>query len=201
MRDGLQSMGITPAAEQVAALTQFLRLLEKWNHAFNLTAIRDPDEMVALHVLDSISARPFLDGVSILDAGTGAGLPGIPLAILEPDRHFLLLDSGGKKVRFVRHAIGELAIENVTVVQSRVEDYEPTVLFDTVVCRAFSSLGKFVRGCGRFIGTQGRLIAMKGRAHDDEIAGLPPGWEIVEVAGATIPGLAVERHVMVVQRI
>jgi 16S rRNA (guanine527-N7)-methyltransferase len=194
-------MEMTPTRDQVSALTQFLRLLEKWNHAFNLTAIRDPDEMVALHVLDSLSARPLLDGVSILDAGTGAGLPGIPLAILEPERHFLLLDSGGKKTRFVRHVVGELAIENVTVVQARVEDYEPTVLFDTVICRAFSSVGQFVRGCGRFIAPGGRLIAMKGRVPDDEFSGLPGGWEVTEVSGAGIPGLAVERHIVVIQRI
>lgn len=201
LQDGLLSMEMTPTQDQVTLLTQFLRLLEKWNRAFNLTAIRDPDDMVALHVLDSVSARPFLDGVSVLDAGTGAGLPGIPLAILEPERHFFLLDSGGKKVRFVRHAVGELAIENVTVVQARVEDYEPTVLFDTVICRAFSSLGQFVRGCGRFVGPEGRLIAMKGRAPDDELAGLPGGWEIAELTSAIIPGLAVQRHMVVVQRI
>jgi diguanylate cyclase (GGDEF)-like protein len=173
LRDGLLSMGVTPVGDQVSDLTHFLRMLEKWNHAFNLTAIRDPDEMVALHVLDSVTARPFLEGVSVLDAGTGAGLPGIPLAVLEPERHFLLLDSGGKKVRFVRHAVGELAVENVTVVQARIEDYEPTVLFDTVICRALSSLGKFVRGCGRFAGPGGRLVAMKGRSPDDELTGLP----------------------------
>lgn len=200
LRDGLLSMEMTPTQDQVAALTQFLRLLEKWNRAFNLTAISDPDEMVALHVLDSVSARPFLDGVSVLDAGTGAGLPGIPLAILEPERHFLLLDSGGKKVRFIRHVVGELSIENVTVIKARVEDYEPTVLFDTVICRAFSSLGQFVRGCGRFIAPGGRLIAMKGRAPDDELAGLPGRWEVVEIAGVVIPGLAVERHMVVIQR-
>jgi 16S rRNA (guanine527-N7)-methyltransferase len=200
MRDGLLSMGVDADADQIEALLRFLILLEKWSHAFNLTAIRDLEEMVPLHVLDSVSARPYLDGVSVLDAGTGAGLPGIPLAILEPDRHFLLLDSGGKKVRFVRHAVGELAIPNVTVVQARIEDYEPTVLFDTVICRAFSSLGKFVRGCGHFLESGGRLIAMKGRAPNDELAGLPAGWEVAEVASTAIPGLAVERHVVVVRR-
>jgi 16S rRNA (guanine527-N7)-methyltransferase len=200
MRDGLLSMGVDADADQIEALLRFLILLEKWSHAFNLTAIRDLEEMVPLHVLDSVSARPYLDGVSVLDAGTGAGLPGIPLAILEPDRHFLLLDSGGKKVRFVRHAVGELAIPNVTVVQTRIEDYEPTVLFDTVICRAFSSLGKFVRGCGHFLESGGRLIAMKGRAPNDELTGLPAGWEVAEVASTAIPGLAVERHVVVVRR-
>ena len=201
LRDGLLSMGVTPVDNQVVVLAQFLQLLEKWSHAFNLTAIRDMDEMVALHILDSVSARPFLDGVSVLDVGTGAGLPGIPLAIFEPDRHFLLLDSGGKKVRFVRHAVAELAIENVTVAQARIENYAPTVLFDTVICRAFASLEKFVRSCGKFVGPGGRLVAMKGRASDDELVRLPAGWGIAEVARAAIPGLAAERHMVVVQRI
>lgn len=200
MRDGLLSMGVAASEDQVATLTRLLKLLEKWNHAFNLTAIRDLNEMVALHVLDSVSARPYLDGVSILDAGTGAGLPGLPLALFESDRHFLLLDSGGKKIRFVRHVVGELAIPNVTAVQARVEDYEPTVLFDTVICRAFSLLGNFVQGCGKFIAPGGRLVAMKGRASDDELRGLPAGWEIAQVAEVTIPGLAAERNVIVVQR-
>lgn len=194
-------MGVTTVREQITGLTHFLRLLEKWNQAFNLTAVRDLDEMVGRHILDSASARPFLYGTSVLDAGTGAGLPGLPLAILEPEREFCLLDSGGKKVRFVRHVVGELAVENVAVVQGRVEEYEPAALFDTVICRAFSPLGKFVRSCGRFADTGGRLVAMKGRPADQEMAGLPPGWTVTEIAGVKIPGLAVQRHIVVIQRV
>jgi len=200
LEQGLRPLGVTPANEQIVSLSSYLRLLDKWNRAFNLTAIRDLDEMVALHILDSISARPYLHGISILDVGTGAGLPGIPLAMFEPERHFYLLDSGGKKVRFVQHAVGELALGNVTVVQGRVEEYEPVVPFDTVICRAFSSIGKFVRQCGTLAGVGGRLLAMKGRFPDAELAGLPSDWEATEVAPVKIPGLAVQRHIVILQR-
>jgi len=200
LEQGLYPLGVTPGKEQIVRLSGYLRLLEKWNRAFNLTAIRDLEEMVALHVLDSISARSYWHGLSVVDVGTGAGLPGIPLAIFEPGRHFFLLDSGGKKVRFVKHAVGELALDNVTVVQARVEEYEPAVLFDTVICRAFSSIGEFVRRCGRLSGLGGRLLAMKGRFPDAELVGLPSDWEATEVAPVKIPGLAVQRHIVILQR-
>ena len=196
----MHSLGLTPGNVAVSELAQFLRLLDKWNQAFNLTAVRDRQEMVARHVLDSITARPYLHGLSILDVGTGAGLPGLPLALLEPERQFFLLDSGGKKVRFVRHAVGELAIGNVTVVRARVEEYEPPALFDTVICRAFSPIWTFVNRCGRLVETGGRLIAMKGRFPEPELARLPAGWEAAEIAPVSIPGLAVQRHIVVLQR-
>lgn len=120
LRDGLASIGLPADARLVGRFVRFLRLLEKWNRAFNLTAVRDPADMVPLHVLDSLSARPLLRGERIADIGTGAGLPGIPLALVEPTRHFTLVDSGGKKIRFVQHAIGELELANVSAVQARV---------------------------------------------------------------------------------
>jgi 16S rRNA (guanine527-N7)-methyltransferase len=184
---GLPLVGATPTDEQVAVLARFLRLLDKWNKAFNLTAVRDPVEMVTRHVLDSASALPYLHGISILDVGTGAGLPGFPLALLDPQRQFCLLDSG-KKVRFVRHAAGEMAIRNVSVVQARVEDYEPADPFDTVLCRAFTSIGGFARRCGHLAAKGGRLVAMKGRFPEAELAGL------------NIPGLPVDRHIVVLRR-
>jgi len=200
LAEGLPLVGVTPTSGQIAALARFLRLLDKWNKAFNLTAVRDPLEMVTRHVLDSISALPYLHGISILDVGTGAGLPGLPLALIDSRRQFSLLDSGGKKVRFVRHAVGELAIENVSVIHERVEDYQPADSFDTVVCRAFTSTGDFVRRCGHLAGKGGRLVAMKGRSPEQELAGLPSGWEVVDIAAITIPGLAGERHIVVLQR-
>lgn len=200
VRAGLQSLDVDPARGVSAALTHFLLLLEKWNNAFNLTAVRDPREMVARHVLDSLTARPFLRGVSVLDVGTGAGLPGIPLALTEPERQFFLLDSGGKKTRFVRHAIGELGLANIEVVQARVEAYVPAEPFDTVICRAFASLREFVDRCGALAAGDGRLIAMKGRAPDEEVANLPADWDVAELAPLTVPGLAGERHLVVLAR-
>lgn len=197
---GLPLVGATPTDEQVAVLARFLRLLDKWNKAFNLTAVRDPVEMVTRHVLDSASALPYLHGISILDVGTGAGLPGFPLALLDPQRQFCLLDSGGKKVRFVRHAAGEMAIRNVSVVQARVEDYEPADPFDTVLCRAFTSIGGFARRCGHLAVKGGRLVAMKGRFPEAELAGLPSSWEAETVARINIPGLPVDRHIVVLRR-
>lgn len=200
LAEELPLIGAAPTTEQIAALARFLRLLDKWNKAFNLTAVRDPQEMIARHVLDSISAQPYLHGVSILDVGTGAGLPGIPLALVDPLRQFSLLDSGGKKVRFVRHAVGELAIGNVSVVHERVEDYEPADSFDTVLCRAFTSTGDFARRCGHLAAGGGRLVAMKGRFPEQELSSLPVGWEAVDVAAIHVPGLAGERHMVVLQR-
>ena len=196
----LPSVGVTPTKEQVVALARFLRLLDKWNKAFNLTAVRDPHEMIGRHVLDSMSALPYLNGISILDVGTGAGLPGIPLALVDPRRQFSLLDSAAKKVRFVRHAVGELVIGNVSVVHERVEDFAPADSFDTVLCRAFTSVGNFIRRCGHLAGVGGRLVAMTGRFPEQEITGLPAGWEATEVAAIDIPGLAGERHIVVLQR-
>jgi len=200
LQAGLTAMQITPELQLLRQLACLLRLLDKWNRAFNLTAVRDPGEMVARHILDSLSARPFLTGLSILDVGTGAGFPGLPLALVEPRRHFTLLDSGGKKIRFVRHVLGELALDHVIVEQQRVEAFEPADLYDAVISRAFAPLGEFVRRCGRLVATGGRLLAMKGRYPDAELAGLPGGWETTDVARLEVPGLSGDRHMVVVQR-
>lgn len=184
----------------MSALASFLGLLDKWNQAFNLTSIRDPGEMVVRHVLDSLSARPFLQGERVLDVGCGAGLPGIPLALAEPGRRFTLLDSGLKKVRFVRQAIGELGISNACAVQTRIEDYAPMQLFDTVASRAFASLPDFIGGAAHLVAPGGRLLAMKGRLPVDELAALPDGWVVDAVTAVQVPGLDAERHMIVIGR-
>jgi 16S rRNA (guanine527-N7)-methyltransferase len=206
---------MTPAGREFADLERLLQLLDKWNRAFNLTGVRDIEEMVARHILDSLTVRSFLHGSTVLDVGTGAGFPGLPLAIVEPERRFCLLDSGGKKIRFVRHAVAELQLENVSVVQARIEEYVPDDLFDTVVCRAFASIGKFVGLCGALAAPGGRLLAMKGRFPDDELGGLSPfrdspvrdstfpgaaRWQATQTASVQIPGLAVQRHVVIIER-
>lgn len=199
LREGLGALGNSPDATQLEQLAHYLRLLEKWNRAFNLTAVREPQDMVARHVLDSVAVRPFIYGGTILDVGTGAGLPGIPLAILAPGQHFVLLDSVGKKIRFLRHVLGELALNNCEVVQSRVEAHAPEQPYDTVVCRAFASLGEFVAQCGRLVARGGRLLAMKGRDPERELVGLPPGWH-GRVTRLQVPGLDEQRHAVVIER-
>lgn len=200
LRAGLAAMEIAAEPALIRQFTQLIRLLDKWNRAFNLTAVRDPAEMVARHILDSLSARPFLAGASILDVGTGAGFPGLPLALVEPQRHFTLLDSGGKKIRFVQHVLGELALDNVVVEQVRVEAFVPADLYDVVISRAFSSLGLFVRRCGGLVATGGRLLAMKGRRPDDELSGVPGTWEVTDVTRLEVSGLVGDRHMVVMHR-
>ena len=200
LRAGLAAMSVEAEPDLVRRFCVLLRLLDKWNRAFNLTAVRDPAEMVARHILDSLSARPFLFGVSVLDVGTGAGFPGLPLALVEPRRHFTLLDSGGKKIRFIRHVLGELALDNVVIEHLRVEAFEPADLYDAVISRAFSSLGAFVRRCGGLVATGGCLLAMKGRYPDAELTGLPAAWEVADVARLEVPGLAGDRHMVVLRR-
>ncbi len=200
LQAGLAAMDIEAAPKLVQDFTRLLRLLDKWNRAFNLTAVRDPAEMVSRHILDSLSARPFLSGVSILDVGTGAGFPGLPLALVESQRHFTLLDSGGKKIRFVRHALGELALDNVIVEHLRVEAFEPADLYDAVISRAFSSLGDFVRRCGSLVATGGCLLAMKGRYPDTELSGVPGAWEVIDVVRLDVSGLVGDRHMVIMRR-
>lgn len=198
LQAGLATLGDPVSAEQVQRLSVYLQLLAKWNRAFNLTAVRNANDMVVRHILDSLVVRVFLQGRTVLDVGTGAGLPGIPLAVMEPDRAFTLLDSGGKKIRFLRHVLGELQLNNVTVEHSRVEAYTPEQSYDTVVCRAFSSLGDFVSACGRLIAEDGRLLAMKGRYPDQELTELAAPWS-ARCEPLRVPGLDGQRHAVLIQ--
>lgn len=196
----LPELGLPADPARITALLRFVALLAKWNRAYNLTSIRDEREMVIRHVLDSLSALPFLAGQRLLDVGTGAGLPGIPLALFQPERQFTLLDSVGKKLRFVQHAAAELNLANVEVVQARVQQFQPVALFDTITCRAFSALADFVRGCGRLLAPGGRLLAMKGQHPEAEIALLPGDWRVAEVTPLQVPLLEAARHMVVIQR-
>ncbi len=199
LESGLDELGVRFEGSLVNDLMRFLGLLEQWNRAFNLTSIRAPEEMVVRHVLDSISVAGFLQGDSILDAGTGAGLPGIPLALLEKDRRFTLLDSVGKKIRFVRHVVAELGLTNITVEQARVESFQPREAYDTVVCRAFTSLARFVENCGRLVNPDGQLLAMKGKLPRQELADVPPQWRAASTR-VVVPGLDASRHVVILER-
>ena len=198
--EGLARLGMPPTPDQTGALLRFLALLQKWNRAFNLTALKDPDDMVVRHILDSAAARPFLAGDAVLDVGTGAGLPGVPLALLEAGRQFTLLDASGKKIRFLRQVLMDLPLPNVRLVQARVDAYRPETLFGTVICRAFSTLADFARCAGRLAAPGGRLVALKGRHPAAEISGVPPEWRATEVARVEVPLLDAERHVVVLER-
>lgn len=194
--EGSQRLGIRLPEKAVERLAAYLALLERWNRAYNLTAVRDPGAMVVRHVLDSLSILPWLEGPRVLDVGSGAGLPGIPLAIVRPEHEFCLLDSNGKRTRFLTQVAIELRLSNVGVVRGRVEEYRPETLFNSVVSRAFSTLADMATDAGRLCGPGGRLLAMKGVFPDDELARLPPGYAVVGVYPLHVPRLEAERHLV-----
>lgn len=178
----------------------FLDLLQKWNKAYNLTAVRDRDQMVSRHAWDSLSTRPFIHGKSLLDVGSGAGLPGLVLAIVDPALEVTVLDSNGKKVRFCEHAIAALGLTNAKAVQERVESYRPGATFDTVVSRAFATVAEFVEQAGHLCAEGGVMLAMKGANPAAELAELPEDWQALAVHRVTVPGLDAERHIVVLGR-
>jgi len=191
------------ARDQLAA---YLELLAKWNRTYNLTAIREPERMVTHHVLDSLAVLPHLaepdapSDLSLLDVGSGAGLPAIPLAIARPAWRVVALDSSHKKGAFVQQAAVELGLENVEAIVARVEDYSAPKPFDVVISRAFSDLATFAESGMRHLAADGRLVAMKGVRPDEEIAQLPSGVRIVATPALTIPGLDAARHLVVMER-
>lgn len=199
LTEGLAQLGVSAGNFPAAALLRYLELMRQWNQAYNLTSITDPDDMVVRHLLDSATARPYLGGQNVLDLGTGAGLPGIPLALLEPSRRFTLLDSVGKKMRFLRQVVTELRLANVVLAQARFEDWRPQRPFDTIVCRAFGSLAEIARLCETKLAPGGRLVAMKGRRPTDEVTALPAGWRAATVEPVVVPGLDAERHIVVLE--
>jgi 16S rRNA (guanine527-N7)-methyltransferase len=194
LAEGMMALGLPDLPEQRGRLLAFLNLMQKWNRAYNLTAIRDLPTAVDLHLLDSLTLWPHLHGETVLDVGTGAGLPGIPLAITAPEKSFTLLDSNAKKTRFVQQAIIELGLKNVDVITARVEQYRPIRRFDTILARAFASLDAIVAGTAGLLATHGKILAQKGLCPDDEIETLQN--HSVRVHRLAIPGLAVERHLI-----
>ena len=195
LTQGLRGLGEDPATHPCETYLWFLRELSKWNTAYNLTAIRDPAQMVTHHLLDSLSVLPYIHGQRCLDVGTGAGLPGLVLALARPQSHWTLLDSKSKKIRFLQHIVLELKPANVELVTSRAEDYEPPQLFSTIVSRAFSSLVDFQRITAHLKAKEGHLLAMKGTRPEHELA------ELIDVkpdvVKLRVPGLESERHVVI----
>ncbi len=196
LASGARELKLAPSAVQRERLLSLIDELESANATFNLTAIRDRPGMLRKHVLDSLSLQPFLRGLRIADVGTGAGFPGLPLAIVNPVRHFFLIEATGKKARFVAQTAERLGLTNVEVVNARAENYRPFELFDTVVARALSSLADFVAYAGHLCSPDGRLLAMKGRRPDEEISSLPKSFRVLAVHRVKMPGLDDERHLV-----
>ena len=197
---GLRQLGLDAALAE--PLLAYLALLARWNATYNLTAIRDPREMLAKHLLDSLAMQPFVRGLgSLADLGTGPGLPGIPLAIATPALQVTLVESNGKKARFLREAVRQLKLANVQVAESRIEAFRPEATFDAITARALATLPLILELGGHLPGPNGRLLAMKGVLPEDEIAALPAGWRLQAVHPLTVPGLGAERHLLEVVRV
>lgn len=189
-------MALTTA--QKDKLLGYVALLHKWNKAYNLTSVRSPEQMLVRHIMDSIVVNPHLRGERFIDVGTGPGLPGIPLAIVRPEAHFTLLDSLGKRIRFLRQVQHELELDNVTAVQSRVESFTPSAGFDGVISRAFASLGDMLTWCAALPHKEEvRFYALKGQISEAELNALPAGFRVESVIGLRVPGLEGERHIVV----
>lgn len=196
---GLDALALT--LDLAAPLLAYLDLLQRWNRTYNLTAIREPDAMVTLHLLDSLAMAPYVAGVHRLaDLGTGPGLPGIPLAIAHPGLEVALVESNGKKARFLREAVRQLALPNARVIEARAEAATPSGGFDAITARALATLPDILAVGGHLLAPGGRLLAMKGARPDDEIAALPAGWAVHDVIALQVPGLDAERHLVRIGR-
>ena len=195
---GLAALGLAPAL--AGPLLAYLALLDRWNRTYNLTAIRDPREMVAKHLLDSLAMHPFAGDGALADLGTGAGLPGIPLAIAHPGLQVTLVESNGKKARFLREAVRTLKLPNARVAEARIEALDMPGMFDAITARALATLPLILQLGGHLLKPEGKLLAMKGAVPADEIAALPPGWQVAHIEPLQVPGLSAERHLVVVGR-
>jgi 16S rRNA (guanine527-N7)-methyltransferase len=198
--NGAAQLGIELSEPQAEQMIRLLDELDDWNQRMNLTAIRERSAQITKHLLDSLSVQPFLRGERVLDVGTGAGFPGLPLAIVNPSLQFMLLDSTAKKLKFVEHAAQLLGLTNVQTVHTRAENYRPSERFDIVISRAVGPVEQFVKWTGHLVVGGGRLLAMKGRAPVEEVANLPSGWKLAASHRLTVPALDEERHLVEICR-
>lgn len=196
LKSGVKTLGLSFDDKVFTDLEKYLELLIKWNSSFNLSGISSPAEMVSKHILDSLAVSPFLNANTIADIGTGAGLPGIPLAIANPDKKFILVDSNGKKTRFLFQAKLNLNLENVSIENCRIEHYQSKQQVDIVVSRAFASLSDMAEKTGHLLTPSGTMLAMKGRYPEQEIEQLAPGFRVAKVEKLLIPGEDGERHLV-----
>ncbi len=199
LRHGVNALGLTLADAIQQQLIGYIQLLDKWNRVYSLTAVREPDRMIALHLLDCLAILPHVQARRLLDVGSGGGMPGIILAICRPDLQVTMIDSNSKKTGFLQQAVINLQLPNVMVVTSRVEQYRPGQLFDLITSRAFAELGDFVDWSRHLLAAGGRFAAMKGVYPEDEIRRLPDGFVVNEAIPLNVPGLDAERHLVIVR--
>ena len=197
---GARQLGVELSEAQHAQLLAYLALLIKWNKAYNLTAVRNPDEMVSRHLLDSLSVMPFIHSERWLDVGSGGGMPGIPLAILHPDKQVTVLDSNGKKTRFLTQVKLELKLDNLNVIHKRVEEFQPELPFTGIVSRAFSSMENFTNWTRHLGDAQTQWLAMKGLHPADELVALPADFKVDSEQALTVPGCQGQRHLLILRR-
>ena len=200
LQNSLEKCDLVVTPQQQQQLINYVLLMHKWNKTYNLTSVRDPRQMVIKHIIDSIVVAPFLESVCYIDVGTDPGLPGIPLAIMCPDKQFVLLDSLGKRVRFMKQVAYELKINNIQPVQSRVEDFVPDVKIDGVLSRAFASLKDMLHWCQHLVDSHGVFLALKGQLPTNELKELPVGFVLQETTKLNVPGLDGERHIVKIKR-
>jgi 16S rRNA (guanine527-N7)-methyltransferase len=194
--DGIAALKLSFDKQQIEQLLAFIKLIEKWNKAYNLTAIKNKQEMVRLHLLDSLTVIPYLEGNRIIDIGTGAGLPGIPLAICLPHLAFILLDSNAKKTRFVQQVVLELKLTNIKIVHGRAEDFQPEQCYDMVLTRAFADLADILKSTNHLLAKNGKLLAMKGHCSEQELAKVKSLTSVIPVR---IQGVEVERNLVLIK--
>ncbi len=200
LREGIDAQELQVSSEARARMLQYIDLLQHWNRAYNLTSIKDLKMMISHHLLDSLSVGPYLQGKSFIDIGTGAGLPGIPLAITHRDKHFSLLDSNGKKTRFLFQVKTALQLGNVKEIQGRAEEYKPGQRFDGVISRAFASLADMVQGSKHLLTPGGCFYAMKGRYPDKELSELPKGYKVDQAISLDVPTLNQQRYLIIIKK-
>ena len=196
LQTGISGLGLDLSNAQQNKLVHYLILLDKWNKAYNLSGIKEIEQMLSYHLLDSLAIIPHIEGNIILDVGTGAGLPGIPLAIFYPEKKFFLLDSNGKKTRFLFQVKTELALENIEVFHNRVETFQSPEQIDIVLCRAYATLDKIVAQCGHLLKDDSKILAMKGQFPEQEIADLPKSYKFSKTIELSVPGVEGYRHLI-----
>jgi len=197
---GLQGLAIEPEPQLVEKLLRFIEELHQWNQAFNLTAVREPDRMVTLHLLDSLAVAPWIEGGNLLDVGSGAGLPGLPLALVQPDREFTVLDGNGKKARFMRHAVRALELTNVKVIKSRIQAHQPENGYDCIISRAFAMPGEFINSVAHCCGAHTQVIAMQGKTEQNPARPIE-GFMLDRIVPLQIPRLNAERHLQIYRKV